>query len=61
MVTKRVNCFISYSVSDSNKAASKWIDREMIKNGDYRISEAEFESKMEPFTEKHLIPFIDCI
>lgn len=51
--------YILGPVSDSNKAASKWIDREMIKNGDYRISEAEFNNKMEPFTEKHLIPFID--
>lgn len=51
--------YILGPVSDSNKAASKWIDREMIKNGDYRISEKDFENTMHPFTENHLIPFID--
>jgi len=51
--------YILGPVSDSNKATSKWIDREMIKNGEYRITEKEFETKMKPFTENHLIPFID--
>lgn len=50
--------YILGPVSDANTAASKWIDREQIKDGDYRITEKEFDKKMKPFVDNHLIPFI---
>ena len=50
--------YILGPVADANTAASKWIDRDQIKDGEYRISELQVETKMKPFVENHLIPFV---
>lgn len=50
--------YILGPVADANTAASKWIDRDQIKEGRYRITKDQVENKMKPFVENHLIPFV---